>query len=114
MNADLKVAEQFGNFISKGDYAAAHSLLTNDVQKSHSPDGLKASFEGMIAYAKGPILEVGVMEDFISYNWPGKEEGDVASVYVSLLGANYAEAVSVVLTKESGIVRIRHLEWGRP
>ncbi|MBJ7899359.1 MAG: hypothetical protein GC158_05435 [Cyanobacteria bacterium RI_101] len=35
-------------------------------------------------------------------------------VYTSFIGAGDCEAVTVVLTSEDGVVRIRSLEWGRP
>jgi hypothetical protein len=54
------------------------------------------------------------MEDFVLDDWPDKQDGDIASVYISLVGDGYVEAVSVILTKGTGVTRIRHLEWGRP
>lgn len=111
---DTQVAEQFGQLIAKSDFAAAHGLLTQKAQKIHSPDELRNTFEQMTAYAPGPIRQVEVMEDFVLDDWPDKRDGDIASVYVSLVGIGYVEAVSVILAAETGATRIRHLEWGRP
>jgi hypothetical protein len=111
---DTRVAERFGNLVASGDYVAAHSLLTTEAQGVHSPGALKEAVEEMTAYAPGPIRQVEVMEDTILRDWPDKQEGDVAWVYVSLVGDSYAEAVSLVLAEQAGATRIRHLEWGRP
>lgn len=112
--ANTEVAEHFGKLIAKSDYAAAHALLTKKAQKIHSPDGFKQIFEQMTAYAPGPIRQIEVMKDFVLDDWPDKKLGDVASVYVGLVGDSYVEAVTVILAKEAGTIRIRHLEWGRP
>ena len=111
---DTQVAEQFGQLIAKSDFAAAHRFLTQEAQKLHSPDELRKTFEQMTAYAPGPVRQVEVMEDFVLDDWPDKQDGDIASVYVSLVGDGYVEAVSVILAEETGATRIRHLEWGRP
>ena len=40
----------------------------------------------MTAYAPGPIQEAQMMEDFIIEDWPDKQPGDLAVVYVALTG----------------------------
>jgi hypothetical protein len=102
MDTNITVAEHFGNLIAKSDYTAAHALLTKEAQKIHSPDDFKQTFEQMTAYAPGPVRQVDVMEDFVLYDWPDKQDGDISLVYVSLLGDSYAEAVSVILAEEAG------------
>ena len=113
MDANKKIAKQFGKFIAKSDFVAAHGLLTKGAQKRHSPDKLRKNFEQTTAYAPGPVRKVEVMGDVLG-DWPDKRDGDIAWVYVSLYGDDYVEAVSVTLAEETGVVRIRHLEWGRP
>jgi hypothetical protein len=114
MGTYTEVAEQFGNLIGRADYVAAHALLTKKAQAVHSPDDFKESVKGMTTYAPGPIRQVVVMEDFILEDWPDKQDGDIAIVYISLEGDGFNEAVTVTLTLEAGDIRIRHLEWGRP
>jgi len=114
MGAHIKVAEQFGKLIGNADYVAAHSLLTKEAQAVYSPENFKESVVGMTTYGPGPIQEVEVMEEFILEDWPDKQNGDIAIVYISLAGAEFNEAVTVTLVHEAGGVRIRHLEWGRP
>ena len=52
-------------------------------------------------------IEGDVLDD-----WPDKRARDVVWVYVSLFGDNYVEAISVTVSEEDGIMRIRDLEWG--
>ena len=80
----------------------------------HSPSKMKKAVKTMTAYDPGPIREVEVMTDMILFDWPEKEPGDLAWVYVSLVGDSYVEAVSLMLAKEAEAIRIRRLEWGRP
>jgi peroxiredoxin len=114
MSNYIEVAKQFGNLIAKSNYVAAHALLTKEAQTAYSPDDFKESVEHMIAYDPGPIQSVEVMKDFILTDWPKKQDGDVAIVYVALGGGDFCEAVTVTLVQVDGDLRIRDLEWGRP
>ncbi|MEI7951607.1 MAG: hypothetical protein WCH37_02865 [Synechococcaceae cyanobacterium ELA182] len=53
------------------------------------------------------------MEDFTLQNWPGKQPGDLAVVYVELTGESFSEAVNLSLADYSQEILIRQLEWGR-
>ncbi len=88
------VAQQFGELIAAGNYPAAFTLLTPE--------------------APGGIQEVQVMEEGIVLDWPAKQPGDVASVYVALTGVGFAEAVTVTVVQRNGNLLIRNLVWGRP
>jgi hypothetical protein len=112
--ANIEVAEEFGKLIAEEDCVAAHRLLTRGAQKVHSPAKLKKAVKTMTAYDPGPIREIEVMTDMILYDWPDKEPGDLAWVYVSLVGDSFVEAVSLVIVEEADGTRIRQLEWGRP
>ena len=112
--ANIEVAKGFGKLIAEEDYVGAHRLLTRAAQKVHSPAKLKKAVKTMTAYNPGPIREVEVMTDMLLYNWPDKEPGDLAWVYVSLVGDSFVEAVSLLLVEETDGTRIRQLEWGRP
>jgi hypothetical protein len=114
MAIDTRVAEQFGRAVAEGDFAAAHALLTDEAQRSHSPEALKRAFVNMTAYADGPILSAEVMSDFVLADWPAKQLSDIAWVYVALAGESFSEAASLVLTETNSGVRIRQVEWGRP
>jgi hypothetical protein len=114
MLAYIEVAKQFGKVIAKRDYAAAHTLLTDEAQETNTSDDFREAIEHMTIYALGPIQEVQVMEDFIVENWPDKQDGDVAIAYVALSGDGFNEAVTVTLVQRGSGYRIRYLEWGRP
>ncbi len=114
MAVDTRVAEQFGRLIAQGDYATAHSLLTESARAAHSPADLQQAVEQMIAIGDGPITDVTLVSECILDDWPSKQEGDVGYVYVSLDGDGFCEAVTVTLTREADEIRIRKLEWGRP
>jgi len=109
-----ETAKQFCDLIVNLDYVGAHALLTNELKAEQSPSDLKKIVERMIAYARKPLTEVQVMEDFILEDWPDKLDGDVASVYVALSGEGYSEAVNMILVKSGDGFLIRDLEWGRP
>ena len=54
------------------------------------------------------------MREVVMEDWPDKQPGDLAWVYVSLQGESFSEAVTVVLADTKRGARIRELEWGRP
>jgi hypothetical protein len=114
MPPHIDIAKRFGELIAKAKYGIAHGLLTLEAQATHHPADFKRIVEDMTAYAPGPIKEVIVMEDFILEDWPDKRSGDVAMVYVALVGDGFNEAVNVTLAQEGRDIRIRNLEWGRP
>ncbi len=108
------VAQLFGEAIAAGDDAAAFELLTPEAQALYTPESLKAAVATMTAGSPGGIQEVQVMEEGIVEEWPEKQPGDVASVYVALTGAGFAEAVTVIIVQRNDNLLIRHLDWGRP
>jgi len=114
VTAAVKIAEQFGNLIAKGNYWSAHALLTLEAQKIHSPHHFRWAIEEMVGHRPGVIQRVEVSDDFILEVWPAKQDGDIVSVYVGLIGDGFVEAITVILVGEPGAIRIRKLEWGQP
>ncbi len=108
------VAQHFGEAIAAGNHAAAFELLTPEAQAIYTPESLKAAVATVTADAPGGIQEVQVIEEGIVEDWPAKQPGDVASVYVALTGDGFAEAVTVAIVQRNGNLLIRHLDWGRP
>lgn len=108
------VAQHFGEAIAAGNYAAALELLTPEAQACYTPESLKGAVASMTADAPGGIQDVQVVEEGIVENWPAKQPGDVASVYVALTGVGFAEAVTVTVVQRHHNLLIRHLDWGRP
>jgi hypothetical protein len=89
---------------SAGDY--------NHYQDSTSVEGMRAAFEAIVPAGWKPAngIEVGqTMEE-----WPGKKPADVGWAYVSVGGDVYSEAVTVVVTREGDLLKIRTVEFGRP
>lgn len=108
------VALQFGDLIARQDYSAASRLLAPELQSSKTPDAIQAAVVTMTAYAPGPIQEAQMMEDFIIEDWPDKQPGDLAVVYVALTGESFSEAVTLTLAQYGEDILIRQLEWERP
>jgi hypothetical protein len=108
------VAQHFGNSIAANNYPAAFELLTPEAQALYTLESLKAEVATMTDSAPGGIQEVMVIEEGILEDWPDKQPGDVASVYVALTGVDFAEAVTVTVVQRNSNLLIRHLEWGRP
>ena len=108
------VAQHFGEAIAAGNYAAAFELLTPEAQACYTPERLKGAVASMTADAPGGIQDVQVVEEGIVEDWPAKQPGDVASVYVALTGVGFAEAVTVTVVQRHHNLLIRHLDWGRP
>ena len=110
----LVVAQRFGDCIAKKDYGAAWALLSKELQASSTPESIKNAVATMIAYASGPIQQAQIMDEFTLEDWPGKQAGDLAVVYVALNGDSFSEAVTLSLAQHGKDALIRHLEWGRP
>jgi hypothetical protein len=108
------VAERFGDCIANNDYAAAWALLSNELQASSTPESIKNAVATMIAYTSGSIHQAQIMDEFTLEDWPGKQAGDLAVVYVALNGDSFSEAVTLTLAQHGKDALIRHLEWGRP
>jgi len=89
-------------------------MLTGEARSLYSPDSMKAAVKAMISYAAGPTLESQVIEDATVEDWPAKRSGDVAVIYLALTGAEFSEAVTLTLVRESAAILIRDLTWGRP
>ncbi len=110
----VQIAQQFGDLIAAEDYVSAHRLLTVEAQAANPPENLKRRAERMRSYASGPITEVEVMKDFILKDWPTKQDGDIACIYVALNGDGFCEAAYLRIAEQDGACRIRDIEWGRP
>jgi hypothetical protein len=106
------VALSFAERLVAGEYEGAHSMLASSLRDKLSPARLKDDYENMVEYGDGPPNVLGLMN--ILEEWPTKQEGDVGWAYVAVGGANYSEAVAVVVTEEMGRFVIREIEWGRP
>ncbi len=109
----IQPAQRFGELLAAGDYEGARKLLTREALLVNPPADLKSNTEGMHTYAPGSITGVKAMDEILE-DWPDKQKGDVASVYVALDGDNFCEGVYLTVAQEDGQLRIRDIEWGRP
>jgi hypothetical protein len=107
-----QVALEFAKSLAAREYPKAFAMTSQEYRKRNTVDQLQAGFEAIVPTdwgAMGPI-EVGQTMT----NWSGKQPSDLAWAYVSIGGNVYSEAVTVVVTSESGQPKIRQVEFGRP
>lgn len=102
-----KLALEFANALVSGDYSFARSLI----HLSEEVD-LEAEFMEMIEYGDGPVTNVEVMNEMVS--WPASQDDGIGWAYVALVGEGFSEALAVVVSKLNGSVKITDIEWGRP
>ena len=111
-NRYKKTAYDFANALAKENYTEAFNLLDSNIESQWSPEKLGASYKKMIEYGEGAATNIEVIE--IMNDWPDRKENDIGWAYVAIEGSDYAEAVTVIVSKENGDYRIRDIEWGRP
>jgi len=105
-------ALQFAQLLAARDYAKAHAMTSLGYRKRNSVNQLQAAFEAIVPTDWGAIgpIELGLTMT----TWPDKQPADLGWAYVSIGGEVYSEAVTVVVTSESGEPKIREVEFGRP
>lgn len=109
-NDDLarQAATDFVDLLLAQDYDKAQVMLHSSMSDTGAEE-LKESFESM--FEDEPFPESA--QAFSSFDkWPDKWPEDLASVYVTI-DSEEAEAVTVIVTREAGKLRIREIEWGR-
>jgi hypothetical protein len=107
-----QVALAFTKALAARDYDAAYALTSRAYRDGTSQKAMADAFETIVPLDWESVdpVEVGhTMED-----WPGRESSDAGWVYVSVGGDVYSEAVTVVVTREAGELRVRAVEFGRP
>ncbi len=108
----VTIAEQFATHLMKGNFKAAHKMLSAKLRRECPAGDLKKRVASMIKYAKAPITNVQVVNT--SEDLPNSEPNDVGWAYVSMDGDGFCEAVSVTVTKENDELFIRTVDFGRP
>ena len=106
------VATAFVTALGARDYAAAYALTSETYRNENSLGAMRDAFELVVPPDWGPVGPIMVAETLA--DWPGKQEGDVAWVFVSVGGDMYSEAVTVVITREGSGLKVRSAEFGRP
>ena len=102
-----RIAADFADALSKEDFEKANSYVLES-----NAESLKKNYLEMIEYGDGPVTDIelmGVMED-----WPAKQVQDLGWAYVSMCGAEFSEAVTVIVSDTVAGQKITNIEWGRP
>jgi hypothetical protein len=110
-----KIATDFATALLEGDYELAHGFLAPELKQSMSPEDLHLEFKSMYSgYSDEEPIRIVFDPQFTMTNWPGKGPGDIGWVYVSIVGDDFVEAVTVVISEIEGESLISEIEWGRP
>ena len=107
-----QVALAFTKALAARNYGDAYALTSSDYRNSTSLEAMQAAFESIVPVGwktVGPV-EVGETME----NWPGSTPSDAGWAYVSVGGDVYSEAITVVVTLEGNVLRVRMVEFGRP
>ena len=112
MTTSEELAIEFVRALANREFVTAYDLTTADFRSACSCEEMQNEFESIVPEDWGVIdpIEIGTSMD----DWPGKSKDDIKWVYVVIGGDAYSEAVILVTAQQSGILRVRQVEWGRP
>lgn len=112
MTPSEELAIEFTRALASREYVAAYGMTSSEFGSAYSCEDMQNEFESIVPTDWGAVdpIEIGTTMD----DWPGKRETDLKWIYVGIGGDVYSEAVIVVVTEESGVLRVREVEWGRP
>jgi hypothetical protein len=107
-----QVALTFAKSLAAREYAQAYAMTSQGYRQKNTVEQLRSKFEAIVPTDWGNMgpIEVGQ----IMTSWPGKQPTDLGWAYVSIGGAVYSEAATVVVALENGAARVREVEFGRP
>jgi hypothetical protein len=112
-----RVALAFADALTRGDWDAAHQLLSPSAQEELPPHQLRARYEQMTSYWEHPSdsIELAEVEDEIPAR-ARRGETDIAWAYVAIYseGRSWQEAVIVRVVRERSREMIAEVIWGRP
>lgn len=108
----MSTAANFARALVSSDFTEAHALLSTQAQQRYSAAQLQQAYADMTSYGDGP----GAVDGHVEFmdDWPARQSQDIGWAYVSITGAGFIEAVTVVVVDERGAAKIREVEWGRP
>ena len=107
-----QVALEFTRSLAAREYPKAYALTSQEYRKQLTVDQVRTRFEAIVPTDWGAMGPIEVGETMTT--WPGKQPSDLGWAYVSIGGKVFSEAVTVVVTSENGLPRIRQVEFGRP
>ena len=106
------MALKYSKLMSSRKYNDAYEMTSKSFKEAFSVKEMQSSFEYMIPNDWGEVIPIEVGETMT--NWPAKKLSDIAWVYVILGGDVYSEALTLIVTSEDNILKIRDVEYGRP
>ena len=112
-----EIALTFAEALLDADYVGAFALLSLEAQRDLAPHVLREKPRNMYSgYAPDDRpLRAELADEQPSWtDWPAKLPGDIGWAYVSILGEEFVEAVTVTVASVDGVELIREVEWGRP
>jgi hypothetical protein len=59
-------------------------------------------------------VSVKLESDFCFEDWPGNEAGDLGSANIGIVGSEFVEAFTLIVSASPEGARIRKVDWGRP
>jgi hypothetical protein len=107
---EQKGAEFVGKLL-QSDFAAAHRMLATELKAQVKEQDLEQHTLALVSEQFRPMDSPWVLTSLTA--WPAKGFSDLGWVYVQIGGDNN-EAIAVVVTRESGELRIKEIAWGRP
>lgn len=107
-----QVALEFTRTLASREYDRAYMMTSGQYRRQYSMEQLRADFEAILPVDWGTPGPIEVAHTMTS--WPGRQAADLGWAYVSIGGDVYSEAVTVVVTSEDGVARVREIEFGRP
>lgn len=118
--ATADIALCFARALVARKYEKAEAMLATSLKPSWPPQLLRKELEKMIWYegdeARWPtgiqVVTAADSSDMASWKQPNPD--DFGWAYVAINGADYCEAVAVMITREGEMLAIRSIDWGRP
>ena len=111
-----QIATEFAGALTRGDFDAAHGMLSAELKQQLSAESLRAEFDSMTDYFDS-AARVDEHTETMS-DWPAKRPDELGWVYVSISGNTCSEAVIVIVSRAGDGVAIGEvissIEWGRP
>ena len=105
-------AENFVWALFKGDFANAHAALCRDLREELGPADLEREVAEMSTFLEGPVTSVEAQPP--ENDMPDMGPDDLAFVYVACASEYDNDAVSFMVCREDGQLRLSNIEWGRP
>ncbi|MBI5481319.1 MAG: hypothetical protein HY906_20845 [Deltaproteobacteria bacterium] len=106
-----KLATDFAAALVARDFSRAYAMTSSSYRAQTTLPAMQHAFEETVRPIE-PLGDIHLMNTMEA--WPAKRADDVGWAYVAIDGSWWGEAVAVVITRESGTLRIREVEWGRP